>query len=174
MRVRVEAIPAAGKTVVAGLEDGWAREAAAAAVDAEPEALEARLRILPVKKGRVTIEVTARATHPATCDRCGEPLSHVVETEVALTYLPTGEDVGRRDDDEGVELAEDDLDLGWYEDGSLVLADVLTEALALATPSRTVCEDTAGCDARTESLLAEAKRDTGGHPAFAALKNLQN
>lgn len=174
MRIRVDAIPAAGRTHSATLEDDWARVAATEALEGTVRSLAVEMSIRPPRGREVEAEVRAEATWDVTCDRCGIALVQAMKTEVSLRYLPAGTELAESDDEEGVELAEDELDLGWYEDGSLVLAGVLSEALALATPSRMLCEDLAGCDARTEALLAEAGEPPVGHPGFAALKNFKN
>lgn len=175
MRIRVDKIPSTGSKRAFGLTDDWAAAAATVALEASPTALSGSISVSPpVQHRSVDVQVAADAAARRTCDRCGEPVDVTVGVQSTLRYLPANSDGGVRTEDEEIELAEDDLDLGWYEDGSLVLADVLTEALALATPSRILCEDTSGCDARTTALLEAAKPDLIGHPAFAALKNLKN
>jgi uncharacterized metal-binding protein YceD (DUF177 family) len=175
VRIRVDKIPAAGARRTFGADDAWALEAAALALEGRPTSLEGEITVaVPDKRRAVDVRVVARTGVDRPCDRCGESVRKGVVTEETLRYLPAGSTDHGPSADEEIELAEDDLDLGWYEDGSLVLADVLTEALALAVPSRTVCEDEAGCDARTAALLEAAKPALVGHPAFAALQNLKN
>lgn len=175
MRIRVDKIPAAGSKRAFGLTDEWAREAAALALEGAPSSLSGSIAVSPpVQHRSVEVEVAADAAAVGVCDRCGEAVDVSVHVQSTLRYLPANSGDSALSEDEEIELAEDDLDLGWYEDGSLVLADVLTEALALATPSRILCEDTTGCEARTTALLEAAKPDLVGHPAFAALKNLKN
>ena len=96
-------------------------------------------------------------------------VEQLVETEISLAYLP--EDHGRYDAE--LELEADDLDVGWYRDGELYLGDVVREGLALAMPSRIICTDTAGCNARTQALLQGERTESAGHPAFEALRSLQ-
>lgn len=174
MRIRVENIPAPGQRVNAGLDAVWARDAARDALDALPTELSASFAAGAPKDGRVTVRLDARAAVPAVCDRCGEDVTLRVESSSTLDYLPVPPPVDPESDEAEVELEEDELDVGWYTDGHLSLADILTEALALELPSRILCEDEASCDARTEALLASAKSGPEGHPAFAALKNLTN
>ena len=89
---------------------------------------------------------------------------------VQIKYLPYAEHA------EGeTEIEAQDLEVGWYHEGHLELAAVLSEALALALPSRTVCNDSTACDARTQALLDQAAEELGGpkgHPGFAALAGL--
>ncbi len=174
MRVRVDTIPPEGQTITAGDETGWAVRAAHDAVEGEVQAVRATLQIHATGHGHATVRVQAETRYTTVCDRCGEDLHRHLHTTVDLAYQPAGTGLRQQADDEGLQLEEDELDVGWYEDGSLALADVLTEALALALPSRTLCEDQAGCDARTDALLAAARGEQPGHPAFAALKNLLN
>lgn len=174
MRIRVDDIPSGGQRVQVGLEVPWAADAAELALEARPTALHARFVISPPGPRRaVPVTLQASASAPGSCDRCSEDLLVHVELDSTLDFLPEPTSGPDRDDPE-VELAEDELDVGWYRDGHLSLPDILSEALALALPSRTVCDDEAACDARTEALLAASRADTGGHPAFAALKDLKN
>ncbi|NCG17835.1 MAG: hypothetical protein GWP91_02340 [Rhodobacterales bacterium] len=111
--------------------------------------------------------MTVCVTAPATCDRCGQLTERNVEVDIDLTYLP------HLDEREAeLELGADDMDIGWYRDGALQLADVVREALALELPSRTVCIDTEGCNARTEALLDEASQHGADNSVFAALRQL--
>ena len=175
MRIRVEDIPAAGRQVTAALSDGWAREAARDALDAAPTTLEAEFRIRKGARDRdAEVALRVRTTAPGSCDRCGEDLVWVLSFESDLRYSPEPTDVSEVRAEEEVELEEDDLDVGWYRDGHLSLPDVLREAVALALPSRIVCEDVPACDARTRKMLEANSEEAGGHPAFAALKNLTN
>ena len=114
-----------------------------------------------------TGEVMASAI--CVCERCSEEFELAVTAPVQLTYVPvvTQGTSGER------ELAETELDLGWYSDGRIAVSDIISEALALALPERTICLDVEGCDKRTAALLAAARMDAPtGHPGFAALKDL--
>jgi uncharacterized metal-binding protein YceD (DUF177 family) len=172
MRIVVAGIPAAGKTVTFGLHDPWAVEAATVALDGAPEVLEGELELNKASDdGLVKVDGRALASRPATCDRCGEAAHRRVELDISLLYAP--ESRSRSDDafDGGeVELAADDLDLGWYEGGALRLRDVLQEALALEVEPTIRCADVEECDKRTDALLADATAGDPGHPALAALR----
>jgi uncharacterized metal-binding protein YceD (DUF177 family) len=171
----VEDIPAAGQQVAVGLEASWARDAVFEALDTPPTDLSASFALaLGEREGHVDVRLAVETAAPGVCDRCGEDLQMHLAFESDLRYCPeeTGASTGRPDEE--IELGEDDLDVGWYRDGHLSLSDVLREAVALALPSRIVCEDVAACDARTRSMLEANSEEAGGHPAFAALKNLTN
>ncbi|MEZ4321373.1 MAG: DUF177 domain-containing protein [Myxococcota bacterium] len=171
MQVRVDDIPASGRTWQVDLDTDWARRAAAEALDAEPTALAASIRVNGTDKAkRVRVELTAHAEAPGTCDRCGEELSRAVDVASDLLYEPEPTETS----EEEVELGEDDLDVGWYRDAHLSLPDILMEAVALELPSRVLCTDEEACEARTRALLEAASEGGSGHPAFAALKNLKN
>lgn len=174
MRIRVEMIPGIGQQVELPPEATWGMEAAEAALETSVHRVSASFALEPVVRGKVDVAVKASAEADGVCDRCGHTLIRTISCDVVLRYVPAGTGPKGEPGDDGIELTEDELDVGWYEDGSLVLADVLTEALTLASPSRTLCEDKAGCDARFAALLDAANKDEVGHPAFAALKNLKN
>jgi len=169
LRIPVDSIPRAGRTIEVGLDLAWAREAAAEALELDPTSLVGSLELGAPQRGVVTVVVRLRAEAGATCDRCGEGFSLDVDTRADLSYAPAGE---AREDDE-VELEDDELELGWYDDGALDLAAVLQEAIALALPSRYTCPDAEGCDDRTRALLeASRAQDAAGHPGFSVLKDL--
>lgn len=167
MRIVVAGIPRPGLEVIVDPAKDWVRDAATVALDAEPSSVGGQLDIQARGK-KVEVRGDVNASAPATCDRCGTDFERSVQTELALAYLPEGRGAFEAE----LELGADDLDVGWYRDGELDLGDVLREALALALPSRTICSDTAGCDARTEALL-ESDAEEPVHPAFAALADLK-
>ena len=173
MRIPVDGIPAAGRLVEFSVRDTWAANAAQSSLDHEPEAVEGSmlLTVASKRKGLVRVEGKVRATRPANCDRCGEVCTLEIEEPFSLLYGP--EEAGGASFDGGeLELAADDLDLGWYRNAEIALGDVLREALALALPTRVVCADRAECDKRTHLMLAAHAADPG-HPAFAALSGLR-
>ena len=166
MRIVVAGIPRPGFQIDLGLDKAWVCEAATTALDGAPVALSGNLD-LQVTSRRVAVRGSVEAQSPAHCDRCGESTERSIQTEISLSYLPENDSM-----DAELELRADDLDVGWYRDGEIDLGDVLREALALALPSRTLCSDSAGCDARTEALL-ERERAAEAPSAFAALRQLQ-
>ncbi|MCB9689111.1 MAG: DUF177 domain-containing protein [Alphaproteobacteria bacterium] len=167
MKILVEGIPSAGREIDVGLGDPWAVEAAAVALDGPPSALRGQIGVRrATTKGVVLVDVSVTASARATCDRCGEPCLRTTTADSHLLYAP--EEKGTEAYDGGeVELEAEDLDLGWYTDGEIILDDVLREALTLALPSRTTCADTQECDKRTDALLDAAR---GSSDPFAALR----
>jgi uncharacterized metal-binding protein YceD (DUF177 family) len=144
----------------------WVRSAATEALDAAPTLVQGELEVMPGTGRRVNAEGRIHAMAPATCDRCGETCDRVVDAHFELVYLPHSDELAAE-----LELGADDLDIGWYRDGTLDLADVVREAIALSLAPRTTCSDTVGCDARTAALLGDGASD-GGTSAFAALRAL--
>lgn len=200
MKILVDGIPAAGREVTFGLGDAWAVAAAELALDRAPARLAGTVHLKRASaKGQVVVvDVSAQAGAPTECDRCGEPCELAVSVDARLLFAP--EEVGgaaydgldaRSDLESGgrsgdraaraadlaesgshpeIELAEDDLDVGWYRGGELDLQEVIGEALALETPPRVVCADVAECDKRTDALLAAARVADGPFAALRALK----
>ncbi|MEZ4239450.1 MAG: YceD family protein [Myxococcota bacterium] len=190
----VDGLPATGRVLAFGLGEPWAQAAAATALDRPPEHLKGEIRIKRANQHGgpradvVIVDIEAATGAPATCDRCGEACELRIDLDTRLLYAPEGEEgepdsaafdgvalddpSGRGEgrllpDAEEIDLASsDELDLGWYQDGELILEDVLCEALSLAAPSRVVCADRAACDERTNELLAAGS--TAASP-FAAL-----
>jgi uncharacterized metal-binding protein YceD (DUF177 family) len=165
MRIAVDGIPAPGRVVDVALSTTWARQAAERALEAPALRLGGQITVhAPEALRRVRVEVRVNAAAVRACDRCGEDTELDVVAEGSLTYHP--EEQGPKAEE--VRLSEEEMDVGWYAEGQIDVADVLSEALALALPSRVTCVDAAACDARTAALLAAA-RDPDMSP-FAALR----
>jgi len=179
VRLVVDNLPSGGRTVAFSASDVWARAATADALECEPTALAGQAVLSPPgPRGRLDVQLRARATGERACDRCGEAVEVTVEVDDTLVYLPQapaaastrpGAAAATDDSDAGGDaLTEAELELGWYSEGEIDLGDVLREALALGLPSRVLCVDAAACNARTSGLL-------GAPPAtspFAALAHL--
>lgn len=165
MKIAVDAIPRAGRTVTFGIETPWAVEATRLAVDGEVRELSGRA-VLEARGTEVLVHVEHQVVAECACDRCGESVSLGLQASADLSFFPQTS-VGTAE----VELLEGDLDVGWYEGGEVSLSDVLSEAIALSMPSRVVCEDILGCESRTVALLAAQPSANDTHP-FAGLKDL--
>ncbi len=140
MLVVVEQIPEEGLDVRATLAQDWAREAAALALDGAADSLDFHLHLVQ-HLGHVRVTGDGRAAIPRTCARCGRPLRLVLSGAVDLSYSPaTAARVDGALAGEAVALDAEDLDIGWYEGGSLDLAQVLSEQLALWLPDRVRCD----------------------------------
>ncbi|MFT5458107.1 MAG: uncharacterized metal-binding protein YceD (DUF177 family) [Myxococcota bacterium] len=172
VRVEVMEIPRGGRQLAVTMDTDWAIEAATDALDVAPDSLGGAVDIsFPERGNRVDVRCRLSATAARPCDRCGEPVAVQVETNETLLYFRAGT---AQEGGGELELDSSDLEVGWYEDGAIEVGDVVREALALALPLRLACAERADCDARTALLLARAHDGApSGHPAFAALLNLQ-
>ncbi len=164
MRISIEDIPVRGYTLRLDPTQDH-RETVGRALDGEVGELEGTLVIERVKGG-VVVAATGRAVVQRPCDRCGQGIDVTVETDEHLHYKPAPSTAPSAE----VELAEEDLDVGFYTDDVLDTDDVLSEAFALAAPLRVTCGD----DSCPNLRFLEDRRedDTTGHPAFEALKKL--
>ena len=133
MRIDMDAVPPRGRVVDATAADGWAAAATERALDAVPLELELHLTVYRVDGG-ARVRGTGRVRSQRTCDRCGGDIHHGLEGDVDLRYVPSG-----HTGPDGVELAADELDVGWFDGHVLDLADVWSEQLALWLPDVIRC-----------------------------------
>ncbi len=169
MLVVVEQIPDDLRRLRVDAGAAWVRAAAERAAEVPVTAASGEL-VLHREGRKVQVEGSLHVQASATCGRCGEDCALALSVPVALAFEPFQASI-KPDDEEEVELHEPELDLGFYHDGKLDLADVVCEAVTLALPARVVCADVAACDARTAALLAErGASGSASHPGFAALK----
>lgn len=167
MRIALDTIGRTGRDVSITTADDWAEQAVTAALDSCPTVLEGHIEIAQPHRDQVDVTIDVQVSAPASCDRCAEPTTLDVHARSQLRYRPLTE---QADD---AELATEELDVGWYADDALDLATVLSEAVALAVPSRTTCDDAEACDARTDAMLAKQRPTSDvGHPGFAALRTI--
>lgn len=167
MRVTLESIPEQGRNVPIQLDQGWAAEAARLALEAPPTALTGSLD-LSVVAGTLHVEGSVQATAERVCERCTQPVElNISSPNVDLRYVAANPSASRSE----LRLGRGDLDLGWYYDGQIDLADVLSELLALELPSRIACSDVPACDARVAELLEAAAPEPAENP-FSALRDL--
>ncbi len=71
----------------------------------------------------------------AACDRCLEPMNMPVELDFDLPYRPV-EEIAQ---EEEIEVAEDELKIGFFSGEGVNLADVVTEQVILSVPMKLVC-----------------------------------
>lgn len=110
-------------------------------------------------QAELTAELDGREIHLAgrfatrlglTCARCLEPLEREVSSTLDLLYRPVSS-VNVNEGDE-IEVAPEELDIGFYTGQGLFLADVLAEQVHLALPMKMLCQEAcrglcAGCGA---------------------------
>lgn len=104
---------------------GEFRQAGPLRVEAEAELEGAEIHIVGRLSGRLEF----------TCARCLEPVERELAPRFDLVYRPVasirrGEEIG---------LRADDLEIGFYADEGLFLADVVAEQVHLALPMKVVC-----------------------------------
>lgn len=110
-----------------------------------------------VDGGEVDVEATAdgttvfvqgavRGTIAIACSRCVTPVAVTLDERIHVTYVPVAElaptarpEAG--DEDEGEELASDDLDVMPYDGDHLDLSPLVREQFVLAVPYAPLCKD---------------------------------
>jgi uncharacterized metal-binding protein YceD (DUF177 family) len=172
MKVVLDSLRPEGRTVVATLGDAWLSDATRQVVGARPHALAAELKVTKDADKRFRVTGALSVGWQISCDRCLRLLSVTLGGDVDLLYQRGG-----LPDAEDVELQSGDLDLGWIEGGSIDLADVVAEQLALWKSDRVVCADPGSMrvDSEDEGLCELPKYDGGPalqkKSAFSALAN---
>jgi uncharacterized metal-binding protein YceD (DUF177 family) len=164
VRIIVKNIPSRGKHVRFSRTDSWAVVAAGAAVEGDVRELEGHLHFERGTRSVISVTANGALRVCRRCDRCGTDVLLPVQASEVLRYLPEGD---ARFEEEH-ELSASDLDIGWYRDGAVEFADVVSELFALALPVRVVCDDDENCHAADDADV----KPTTGHPAFAALKEI--
>jgi uncharacterized metal-binding protein YceD (DUF177 family) len=125
---------------------------------------------------------TFRGELMVACSRCIIPVKLVLDEKLRVTFLPRHElpeDDGPArdaDDDEGPEVAEDDLDVFPFDGERIDLEPLLREQFVLAVPYAPLCAETCkglcpqcGIDRNTASCSCTPPLD----PRLAALKGLK-
>jgi uncharacterized protein len=77
-------------------------------------------------------------TMEAECDRCLERVPFPIETSFDLIYVPAAESVSGRAE---VEVAEEQIEVGFYEGSGVELRDVIREHVLLSLPMRKICSE---------------------------------
>ena len=72
----------------------------------------------------------------APCARCVEPVIHPISADFDLIFRPV--DVDANSSERAIHAP--DTEIGYYENGSLLLEDVLREQVLLALPAKTLCK----------------------------------
>ena len=106
------------------------------------------------EQDRVDVAVEGRYSVQCTCDICGQPITWTNSIHTTLLYRPStidprqtkGKQIPKTVKDldrisHQVTLEEDDLDVGWYDNGELDLTLILTEAIVLDRPTVLGCHD---------------------------------
>lgn len=133
--------------------------------------------------GRITGDVTVA------CGRCIEPVKIAFDETLRVTFLPQAEmpapdeePASRRkhdkddEEDEGVAITEDDLDLFGYDGEVIDLEPLVREQFVLAVPYTPLCSE--GClglcaQCGTNRNLSKCTCEGPGDPRLAGLKALK-
>lgn len=106
------------------------------------------------------------------CARCLEPVEHAVSGNFDLIFRPLGADQGGSEH----AISTSETEIGYYQNGGLMLEDVLREQVLLSLPARTLCrEDCKGLCPRCGRDLNSETCDCDTAPAdprWAALSDL--
>jgi uncharacterized protein len=89
-------------------------------------------------KDRFRLTGTAQTELELACGRCLEPFRMPFEGQIDVRYLPASE-LSTEDERE---VAEGDLDTGYYRDDQIDLNELLREQFYLALPMKPLCRDT--------------------------------
>jgi uncharacterized protein len=135
--------------------------------------------VLEHRGGRQVVEdirlrVEFEGSFEVFCARCLDPVRHAIKDQVDLIFRPLGVDAGAPEHS----ISTSDTEIGYYQDGGLVLEDVLREQVLLSLPARTLCrQDCKGLCARCgRNLNAEACICEGApsDPRWSALADLRS
>jgi uncharacterized metal-binding protein YceD (DUF177 family) len=144
-------IPPRSKNFVLTQEPSWVKDALQEAISGEWVQLEGVMTLRRMdERLDVNLEMTYGVECP--CEICGTPVRYVHSAVVELVYQPftmdprksrhvklpqTVKDLERISHQ--VTIQEEELDVGWYDDGELDLSMVLTEAIVLERPTLLSC-----------------------------------
>jgi uncharacterized protein len=122
----------------------------------------------------ITIEGRISTTIEMICARCLKPHNEVINDTFEVIYRPQSDT--REDQMDEIELSETDLDISYYESGSISIAKLLRDQLLLLLPVKPLCKpDCAGlcpsCGKDLNEGSCTCSQDTID-PRFAILKQL--
>lgn len=171
MRVTLDAIPEEGLEIALDDSLPWAVEAASSSLEGEVRGLEGRLELTSLGD-EIRVRGALKASVTRGCDRCIEDIAGEIGGELDLAYVP-----GRRLGAGTVDLNADELDVGFYGDQGLDLADVVAEHFALLLPFRLSCDAPGFALADGQPCTWEPpfdpEEDQKVDPRFAALSGLK-
>lgn len=83
----------------------------------------------------IRLRAEFRGNFEVHCARCLDPVEHSIEEQLDLLFRPLGTDAGAPEH----AISTSETEIGYYQDGGLVLEDVLREQVLLSLPARTLC-----------------------------------
>ena len=178
-------IPTRSMTIELNADVEWVQRALLEAISGSWVSFEGTVTLKRIDE-RLDAHVKVAYAVECSCEVCGSKLRYTHRTDVELMYQPftldprksrhvkapqTAKDLERISHQ--VTLHEDQLDMGWYENGELDLATVLTETLILEHPSLLECahsETERLDDGECVTFPTEGQKNT--HKPFANLPDL--
>jgi uncharacterized protein len=150
------------------------------ALQISPLAVQGNAELLREHRGpkEVVADIRTRAhwsgNFEVPCARCLEPVRHELTGDFDLLFRPLGIDAGPSDR----ALGTPDTEIGYYQEGGLVLEDVLREQVLLSLPARTLCgPDCKGlcphCGHNLNTDLCNCE-DPSSDPRWSALSDLRS
>ena len=122
----------------------------------------------------IRLRASYRGSFEAPCARCVDPVAVPIEGEFDLIFKPLGTD--GESSEQAISTSE--TEIGYYQNDSLALEDVLREQVLLSLPARTLCrEDCKGLCPRCGSNLNNEKCDCDEIPVdsrWSALSELRS
>jgi uncharacterized protein len=103
---------------------------------AGPDTAHVSMRVFRFGK-KVLVEGSVKIAVSLACSRCLKAVSYPVDADFREEYNPA-EDVEKEDEQE---LAERELDLSYYSDDELDIAELIREQVLLAVPMKPLCGD---------------------------------
>jgi uncharacterized protein len=108
------------------------------------------------------------------CARCLDPVQHALDGQFDLLFRPSGLDEEAPDHS----ISTSETEIGYYQDGGLLLEDVLREQVLLSLPARTLCREDCkglcphcGCHLNTETCNCDTAPTD---PRWTALSELRS
>ncbi len=166
MRIIGHKIPEDGQNITLDDAADWAQRAANDAMEGSVQAVAGHLS-LQVRHERLYVTGELCPAGTVSCHRCGQSVEVAHTLAVDLRYI-----AAEHKPEGSFELSTSELDMGWYDEGTLQLADVVSEVIALAIPMKILCEDAKDCEQRYKAFASDDEQETpASHSGFRALKN---
>jgi uncharacterized protein len=122
----------------------------------------------------IRVQADYKASFEMQCARCLDPVGQTLGGHFDLLYRPFGADGGASEHS----ITTSETEIGYYQEGGLVLEDVLREQVLLSLPARALCrQDCKGlCPRCGRNLNAETCdcEETPSDPRWSALADLRS
>lgn len=145
MEINVSTIPPHGKRIPLSLSVDWVCRSFEEGAEGKCTTLSGSI-LLENHQSRITVKVEFESTCVLECGRCLTPVRVQINGNQNLVYVPEVKTPSVNPNTkhankvhEEIELSEDDMNLGWYEDGRINVEQVFCEAVSLSSPNRVFC-----------------------------------